>query len=355
MKRVKAFQQRSLRRWLLQENNCVEVFPGGGEAAKIRMQGSKSILNDRYVLKDLLGRGRFGVVRLGVDLAQNKQVAVKILDKTKDMSVCITECSVNCHLYDKLGARSDMTVPRDILENDKNLYMILELLDGGDLFDHIIARGSLSQGDFVRIFRSLLETTRDLHQAGVVHRDIKPENVMFTTYSFTAELPPSGSCTVPAIDHEKQSVVQDILHLDINLDKPVLTDFGLAHVFGSADYVAKPAGTFGYAAPEVLQSKSPTGFADEELQMASDIFSLGVLSYAALSGELPFSASMDGSTSVEAHLEEVYAGPRFENRRWDKVSKTGIDLIADMLHYSPLNRPGLDYIINHPWLQKKPS
>lgn len=131
----------------------------------------------------------------------------------------------------------------------------------------------------------------------------------------------------------------------------------------------KPAGTFGYVSPEILSAAnnrtrsiatSVWGSQSEalydpdekpELKFSSDIWSLGVLCYASLCGELPFPASMDGTTSVEEHLQQVYAGPQFTHRRWDLVSPPVKVLVAEMLHYSPFNRPSLEYIRQHEWIK----
>eukprot|EP00511_Aplanochytrium_stocchinoi_P001726 CAMPEP_0204829418 /NCGR_PEP_ID=MMETSP1346-20131115/7571_1 /ASSEMBLY_ACC=CAM_ASM_000771 /TAXON_ID=215587 /ORGANISM="Aplanochytrium stocchinoi, Strain GSBS06" /LENGTH=354 /DNA_ID=CAMNT_0051959183 /DNA_START=363 /DNA_END=1427 /DNA_ORIENTATION=+ len=333
------------------------------------MQGIHRNMNnqnivDRYELHELLGCGRFGVVRSALDTHTNEEVAIKIMDKKKDPLVCKAEAGVYTSLCNSVGIdfskegeldtahrdtslkfRKHLTIPLNLCEDKTHFYIVMESVPGGDLFDRIVAKKFIPANEFKPVLKGLVKAIDLLHRNNVIHRDIKPENVLFR--------PKTGS------DHD-------------DLSDPVLTDFGLAYVLGTVDLVNKPAGTFGYASPEILTAAKPVSSFSKsiwssdsmsdpecsvhsspelkEMRFAADIWSLGVLAYASLAGELPFPASMDGSTTVKEHLEEVYGGPRFDNRRWDNVPPTLVELVRDMLHYSPVNRPSLANILNHPWL-----
>lgn len=271
-----------------------------------------------------------------------RKVAIKVLNKSKDKVSCQTEIMTYSVLLDKLGssshARQRLTLPIDLCETDTHLYIVLEFISGGDLFDKIIEKGHFTTEEFKPLVNGIVDGLLLLHATGVVHRDIKPENILLR--EVCKELPLEAVCT----------------------------DFGLSYIVGQPDLLEKPAGTFGYVSPEILsaanktKSKSLTSTVwtnesttegKDELKFSSDIWSLGVLCYASLCGELPFPASMDGSTTVEEHLQQVYAGPRFAHVRWDDVSNSVKDLIAGMLHYSPFNRPSLKYINEHHWVKLK--
>ena len=234
-------------------------------------------------------------------------------------------------------ARKRLTLPLDICETDSHLYIIMELVGGGDLFDLIMEKGHFGEEEFKPLIHGIVDSLDLLHSHGIIHRDIKPENILL------------------------RSTARDLS------PEPVLTDFGLSYILGKPDLLEKPAGTFGYVSPEILSAAnksrtlSSSMWAQEadteesasgnESKFACDVWSLGVLCYASLCGELPFPASMDGTTTVEEHLQQVYAGPRFNSMKWDGVSKEVQSLIQGMLHYSPFNRPSLAYIKSHPWVK----
>jgi len=321
----------------------------------------------RYQLGELLGCGRFGVVRNALDMHSGKLVAVKIMDKKKSPLVCKSEANIYTLICQKSGvnfakeeegdieyrnhcekARKRLTVPLNLCEDKDNFYVVMENIPGGDLFDRIIAKKYIPVEEFRFIFAGLLKSIQLLHANNIVHRDIKPENVLFRN---------------------------GLGENDLSETTPVLTDFGLAYAMGSVDLVSKPAGTFGYASPEILTAAKPVQSFSKSIwssdsmndpacssssltseyrtmRFATDIWSLGVLAYASISGELPFPASMDGSTTVKEHLEQVYAGPRFDSRRWDSVPDELISLLGQMLHYSPVNRPTVDQLLEHPWVNQ---
>ena len=234
-------------------------------------------------------------------------------------------------------AKKRLTLPIDLCETDSHLYIVMEYIGGGDLFDLIIEKGHFLEDEFKPLIHGIADSLFLLHSHGIIHRDIKPENILLRPVC--NDLPP----------------------------EPVCTDFGLSYILGKPDLLEKPAGTFGYVSPEILSAANKSrslsssmwtrgaaslesGYAND-IKFSCDIWSLGVLCYASLCGELPFPASMDGTTTVEEHLQQVYAGPRFNSIKWDGVSKDVKSLIAAMLHYSPFNRPSLEYIRSHPWLK----
>lgn len=147
------------------------------------------------------------------------------------------------------GTHANVMTLYDFFENEEFYYLITEHIQGGDLFDYLKARDfSLTETRVKEIVSQLLQALSYIQSFGVIHRDIKLENIMMST-------------------NEESAV-------------PRLIDFGLSRVLGPTQTTTEPYGTLGYVAPEVLQ-KRPYSF-------TCDLWSIGCISYALLSGYLPF-------------------------------------------------------------------
>jgi len=137
----------------------------------------------------------------------------------------------------------------DLFENSDHYYIVLEYMAGKDLFDYIQKRNFVLNEDRVKqIGIQIIQAVRYLHEFGIVHRDLKLENIMMSDTS--------------------------------NLAKPKIVDFGLAKIIGPSETADEPFGTLGYVAPEVLKKKPYT--------FSCDVWSIGCILYALLSGSLPF-------------------------------------------------------------------
>ncbi|WP_093905202.1 serine/threonine-protein kinase [Streptomyces sp. cf386] len=218
----------------------------GTEGANFR------VIAGRYRLEARLGRGGMGVVWRATDQLLGRGVAVKELPLDETLSAAEARRQRE-RTFREAQAVAQLSHPHvivvhDVVEDDERPYIVMELIDGVSLADRIAARGPVDAPEAARIGVDLLSALRTAHAAGVLHRDIKPDNVL--------------------IEH--------------GTDRVVLTDFGIAQVPGastlteSGSFVGSPE----YTAPERM-SGSGTG-------PASDLWSLGALLCAALSGESPF-------------------------------------------------------------------
>ena len=141
----------------------------------------------------------------------------------------------------------------DLFEDDRYFYLILELLNGGDLFDYLEKRNfHISEERARELFKQIANAVAYIHQFGIVHRDLKIENIIMS-------------------DNSEQSV-------------PKLADFGMVKILGPAEKTQERLGTVAYAAPEVLRKKPYT--------KKVDVWSLGIILYMLLGETLPF-YSMD--------------------------------------------------------------
>jgi len=210
------------------------------------------VIAGRYRLEVRLGRGGMGVVWRATDLLLGRRVAVKELSLDETLSQAEARWQRERTLREA-HAVAQLRHPHiiglhDVVEHDERPYLVMELVDGGTLADRIAGHGPVDAVEAARIGADLLGALRAAHAAGVLHRDIKPANVL----------------------------------LEAGTGRVVLTDFGVARVLGATTLTE--AGSFvgspEYTAPERISGLS-TG-------PASDLWSVGALLCAAVSGESPF-------------------------------------------------------------------
>ncbi|MFD8818724.1 serine/threonine-protein kinase, partial [Streptomyces sp. NPDC059627] len=210
------------------------------------------LIAGRYRLEARLGRGGMGVVWRATDQLLGRQVAVKELtvdDSRSDDDArlrrerTLREAQAVAQLH-----HPHIIVVHDVVEDGGRPYIVMELIDGGSLADRISRSGPVDVGEAARIGIALLSAVRAAHGAGVLHRDIKPANVL----------------------------------VEAATGRVVLTDFGIAQVAGATQTPERGTcvGSPEYTAPERM-SGSRSG-------PAADLWSLGALLCAALSGESPF-------------------------------------------------------------------
>ncbi|MEV5952840.1 protein kinase [Streptomyces sp. NPDC051987] len=210
------------------------------------------VIAGRYRLEKRLGRGGMGVVWRATDQLLGRQVAVKELTVDDSLSDdearlrrdrTLREAQAVAQLH-----HPHIIVVHDVVEDCGRPYIVMELIDGGSLADRISRRGPVDVGEAARIGIALLSAVRTAHEAGVLHRDIKPANVL----------------------------------VEADTGRVVLTDFGIAQVAGATTLTE--TGSF-VGSPEYTAPERMSGVRSGP---ASDLWSLGALLCAALSGESPF-------------------------------------------------------------------
>lgn len=276
-------------------------------------------IEDKYNLHGLLGTGAFSEVRLAESKENpGEHFAVKIIDKKalkgKEESLeneikVLRRFSANQNEAEKsLGPR--LTHPNivQLLETyeDKNkVYLVMELVTGGELFDRIVEKGSYTEKDASHLVRQILEAVDYMHEQGVVHRDLKPENLLY--YS-----PDDDS-------------------------KIMISDFGLSKMEDSG-IMATACGTPGYVAPEVLAQK-PYG-------KAVDVWSIGVISYILLCGYPPFYDENDANLFAQILKGEF----DFDSPYWDEISDSAKHFIKNLMCVSVEKRYTCKQALAHPWI-----
>ncbi|KAK9368402.1 kinase-like domain-containing protein [Lipomyces kononenkoae] len=258
-----------------------------------------------YRFGRVLGAGTYGIVKTATVIETGEQVAIKIILKK---NVKGHESMVQDELDLLRLVHHDHIVGfRDWFESKDKYYIATQLATGGELFDRIVERGKYTEKDAVKTVSEILEAVDYLHNKNIVHRDLKPENLLYLT-------------------PDKDSAL-------------VLADFGIAKMLETPNEVLTTmAGSFGYAAPEILM-RAGHG-------KPCDIWSLGVITYTLLCGYIPFR-----SETVDEFLIEVREnGVIFHEKYWRDISKDAKEFILAMLHIDPHKRYTTKQLLEHRWI-----
>jgi serine/threonine protein kinase len=202
----------------------------------------------------------------------------------------------------------------------KCVYLVMELVKGGDLFDRIVSQpeGHYHETSARRIMRRLLSPVVYLHSCGIVHRDLKPENILCSSTDL------SDDCGIK------------------------ITDFGLAKQL-TADGLKTFCGTPQYFAPEVL-SRRDTVMGRGRYGQEADCWSLGVILYILLCGMPPFDFDNGGGTYSPKNLQDDEWNVDFSDERWDHVSSEAKELVSLLLERNPVKRLSAKAACDHPWI-----
>ncbi|KAF2017300.1 Pkinase-domain-containing protein [Aaosphaeria arxii CBS 175.79] len=195
----------------------------------------------------------------------------------------------------------------DVWENRNELYLIMEYVQGGELFGYIGEQGRLQEVDVVHLFRQIIAALMYCHRLNIHHRDLKPENIL--------------------LDRETATIK--------------LVDFGMAALQPAGKKLTTPCGSPHYAAPEVIRTTSYDG-------AKADIWSCGVILYVMLTGTPPFNYS--GQDCDLKHLFRSIALADYVMP--NGLSKEAQDLIRRILIPDPKRRISIEGIWNHPFLSK---
>uniref|UniRef100_A0A671M229 SNF-related serine/threonine-protein kinase n=1 Tax=Sinocyclocheilus anshuiensis TaxID=1608454 RepID=A0A671M229_9TELE len=242
-----------------------------------------------YDLDKTLGRGHFAVVKLARHVFTGEKVAVKVIDKIKLDTVATG------HLFQEVRCMKLVQHPNivrlyEVIDTQTKLYLILELGDGGDMFDYIMKHEEgLTEELAKKYFAQIVHAISYCHRLHVVHRDLKPENVVF---------------------FEKQGLVK-------------LTDFGFSNKFQPGKKLTTSCGSLAYSAPEIL-------LGDEYDAPAVDIWSLGVILFMLVCGQPPFQEANDSETltmimdckyTVPAHVSNA-CKEALETNKYNHITAT---------------------------------
>lgn len=255
-----------------------------------------------YILGPTLGVGTFGKVKIGEHQLTKHKVAIKILNRQKIKSLDVVG-KIRREIQNlKLFRHPHIIKLYQVISTPTDIFMIMEYVSGGELFDYIVKHGKLQEHEARRFFQQIISGVDYCHRHMIVHRDLKPENLL--------------------LDHN--------MHVKI-------ADFGLSNMMMDGEFLRTSCGSPNYAAPEVISGKL---YAGPEV----DIWSCGVILYALLCGTLPFD-----DEHVPTLFRKIKSGifpiPEYLN-------KTVVSLLCQMLQIDPMKRASIEDIKKHEWFQK---
>ncbi|XP_054148713.1 serine/threonine-protein kinase DCLK2 isoform X2 [Melozone crissalis] len=274
-----------------------------------KFSGSSTIL-EKYKVGKVIGDGNFAVVKECVERSTGKEFALKIIDKAK--------CCGKEHLIEnEVSILRRVKHPNIIMlieemDTPSELYLVMELVKGGDLFDAITSSTKYTERDGSAMVYNLASALKYLHGLNIVHRDIKPENLLVCEYS-------DGTKSLK------------------------LGDFGLATVVEGPLYTV--CGTPTYVAPEII---AETGYG-----LKVDIWAAGVITYILLCGFPPFRSE---NNLQEDLFDQILVGKlEFPSPYWDNITDSAKELISLMLHVNAEARYTAAQILSHPWVSDDAS
>ncbi|XP_014676984.1 PREDICTED: ribosomal protein S6 kinase alpha-1-like, partial [Priapulus caudatus] len=306
----------------LLQDGCAAGLHGGAPAAAaaggrqngvpslLRLQGVKpSNITSEYDLKEEIGHGTYSVCKRCVHKATGVEYAVKV--SVRDPKWDPSE-EVQWLLRIPVTTRHPNVVALlDVYDGDKDAYLVMELMRGGELLDKMLQHEFLSEREVGAIMYVVVQAIGYLHSNGVVHRDLKPSNILYCDDS----------------EHP---------------DKLRICDFGFAKQLRAENgLLMTPCYTANFVAPEVLKRQG--------YDAACDIWSLGVLMYTMLVGKTPFaSGSLDTPKQILSRIGEGRIPENVGN--WEAITPPAKDLVRAMLHVDPAQRLTAQQALRHPWL-----
>jgi len=269
------------------------------------MHDENEILN-KYIFGYILGEGAYSEVFLATNKQTGEKVAIKRIHKLSKDDMWTRRKGAQKDEIKLLMLLNHAKVIKlkEFFETRDKLYIVQEYCAGGNLCEVIRKEGGLGETRAKNIFIQLLQAVSHLHASSIVHRDIKTENVLL-----------------------KEKYTDDVR----------LLDFGLSRLMPRAELLMTSVGTLDYKAPEVCLSK-PYG-------AACDCWSLGVVLYEMLCGELPCLFSSDESVVIFAKN-----GVQFTHKKWANISEPAKDLIRHLLVFEPEKRYTCEEALASQWL-----
>uniref|UniRef100_A0A8C7USU8 Protein kinase domain-containing protein n=1 Tax=Oncorhynchus mykiss TaxID=8022 RepID=A0A8C7USU8_ONCMY len=251
-----------------------------------------------YRLEKTLGKGQTGLVKLGVHCITGQKVAIKIVNREKLSESVLMKVEREIAIL-KLIEHPHVLKLHDVYENNKYLYLVLEHVSGGELFDYLVKKGRLTPKEARKFFRQIISALDFCHSHSICHRDLKPENLLLD---------------------EKNNIR--------------IADFGMASLQVGDSLLETSCGSPHYACPEVIRGEKYDG-------RRADVWSCGVILFALLVGALPFDHD-----NLRQLLEKVKSGvfhmPHF-------IPPDCQALLKGMIEVNPDKRLTLEAIQKHSW------
>ena len=258
-----------------------------------------------YILKEDIGQGNFGKVKLAIYKPTNEEFAIKIINKKmikiKMKNVIFKENEIITKFN-----HINVIYVYEIIDTPENYYIVMEYCKRGELFDYIVNHQRIKEDEASVFFYQLINGVEYIHSKGIAHRDLKPENILLT-----------------------QDKILKII------------DFGLSHEFNEEDLLKTKCGSPSYASPEIISHPFYDGF-------KTDIWCCGIILFAMLCGYLPFDGEDNENNNNTLFKNIIECNIEFP----DFVGELGRDLIYKILTVKPEDRITIPEIKRHPFYIK---
>lgn len=264
-------------------------------------------IQDSYKLQfSKIGEGTYGSVSLGVHKSRKVERAIKTMSKGNPKHLQ--------RFRQEIDIMKDMDHPNIIklfetFEDRRQMFLVMELCSGGELFDRIIQDGHFTEKTAAVVVHQMLSAVFYMHTNFVCHRDLKPENFLFL---------------------DKGPIQTNVLKI---------IDFGLSTVFTPGTDMKTKAGTPYYVSPQVLRGK---------YDKSCDLWSCGIIMFTMLCGYPPFYGKTDQEVLQKVRLGKYV----FEQKDWRHVSEDAKGLINWLLKFDPTERYSAEKALQHPWIKE---
>ena len=262
---------------------------------------------EKYRIITFLGEGTFSQVFLCEHRVTGIQRVIKRIFKnrfTKDLNESIMN---EIKILSKMDHLNILKII-EYFEDEHNIFLITEYLEGGELYDRLIEKKNFSELNASKILKQILSAVSYMHNNGIIHRDLKLENIMF---------------------EEKEDDDLELKIIDFGTSRRIQTNESLSAFFGTPYYMA----------PEIFK---------KNYDNKCDVWSCGVILYIILSGKPPF----DGNTDLDTEKKILEGKFDFPHNEWKYISYLAKDLISKMLIYDPKKRPNAAECLKHPFFHR---
>ena len=255
-----------------------------------------------YIIEQFIGKGAYGIVFTARKIITNTQFAIKIIPKSKIKS----EKEIQRFMQEVKTLStfkcSSIVQMHDFFDDLLNYYLVLDLCEGGELYDYLIVNDKVSERTAATIFKQIVTAIKYSHDHNIAHRDIKLQNILITQFPLVK-----------------------------------VCDFGLCGFMkNDNELFSSFCGSTQYLAPECLKREDYDG-------KKSDIWSMGIVLYTMLVGKPPWEGTSLPLLLKKMLTEKIEFPPT--------ISKECKNLLSIMLATNPLQRATMDEIVNHPWLK----
>ncbi|XP_069019543.1 death-associated protein kinase 2 isoform X1 [Embiotoca jacksoni] len=270
-------------------------------------------VGDFYEIGEELGSGQFAIVKRCIEKSTGTEYAAKFIKKRQSRAsrrgVRREEIEREVDILQQLQ-HSNVVALHDVYENRTDVVLVLELVSGGELFDFLAQKESLSEEEATQFIKQVLDGVQYLHSKRIVHFDLKPENIM-------------------------------LLDRNVPLPSIKIIDFGLAHKIEAGADFKNIFGTPEFVAPEIVNY--------EPLGLEADMWSIGVITYILLSGASPFLGD-----SKQETLGNISAmNYEFDEELFNNTSELAKNFIRELLEKNTRKRLTIQDALNHPWIKSR--